>query len=149
LEMPGPSTWRGFALRQALRCNKVTIDDVDARLRSVLRLVKHAVGGGVPGVPLTEVGDVAAAMPGLRKLASSSIVLLKNEGRILRFKKDKKVWRHNPVEPLPHLIKNPQVAVIRPNVKIAVIHGGGSAVVICVGLNVRDCCRRALFSTVV
>ncbi|KAJ9157240.1 Beta-glucosidase I [Pleurostoma richardsiae] len=111
LEMPGPSTWRGFALRQALRCNKVTIDDVDARVRSVLRLVKHAVESGVPEMSLTEVGDVAAAMPVLRKLASSSIVLLKNEGRILPFQKDKKV------------------AVIRPNVKIAVIHGGGSAIV--------------------
>lgn len=88
LEMPGPSTWRGFALKQALRANKVSMSDVEARVRNVLKLVKRAIESGIPQFAPDCVGDSKAAGPLLRELATSSIVLLKNQGSVLPFKKD-------------------------------------------------------------
>ncbi|OKL56237.1 hypothetical protein UA08_08539 [Talaromyces atroroseus] len=90
LEMPGPSTWRGFALKQASRSNKVAPWDIDARARNMLKLLKRALESGIPEDGPDCVGDVEAAKPVLRQLASSSIVLLKNEGNLLPYKRDRR-----------------------------------------------------------
>ncbi|ETS79281.1 beta-glucosidase I [Pestalotiopsis fici W106-1] len=111
LEMPGPSTWRGFALKQALRSNKVAIWEIEDRVRRVLHLIKKGIESGIPEAAPDCVGDIDAARPLLRQLASSSIVLLKNDGNLLPLKKDK------------------TVAVIGPNAKAFRIHGSGSAAV--------------------
>jgi beta-glucosidase len=109
LEMPGPSRWRGAALSHAIRSNKVTEDQLDARVRNVLNLINYSKASGVPeNAPETELNrpeDQAL----LRRAASESIVLLKNEENILPFAKTK------------------TTAVIGPNAKTARFCGGGSA----------------------
>lgn len=107
--MPGPSRWRGSALSHAVRSNKVTEDQLDTRVRNVLNLINYSKASGVPeNAPETELNrpeDQAL----LRRAASESIVLLKNEENILPFNKAK------------------TTAVIGPNAKTARFCGGGSA----------------------
>jgi beta-glucosidase len=109
LEMPGPSRWRGEALMHAVTANKVKKSELNDRVRAVLRLVNSGLRTGIPeNAPELELDrpeDRALA----RQVAAQSQVLLKNEGNILPFDKDKRI------------------AVIGPNSKIATISGGGSA----------------------
>ncbi|KAK4934887.1 beta-glucosidase [Elasticomyces elasticus] len=109
LEMPGPSYCRGQMVKQALGFGKLSEYDIDGCVREVLKLVKK-----VMPLELPENGDESsidspetAAL--LRLIASSSIVLMKNERGTLPFKKDK------------------TTAVIGPNAAIAAYSGGGSA----------------------
>lgn len=135
LEMPGPSTWRGFALKQAFRSNKVEPWDIDARALNMLKLVKRGLESGIAERGPDCIGDVEMAKPVLRQLASSSIVLLKNERKVLPYERNRTVR-----EPLQagHAIHSltwtnraidNQVAIIGPNAKARRIHGGGSAAV--------------------
>ncbi|EFQ35754.1 glycosyl hydrolase family 3 N terminal domain-containing protein [Colletotrichum graminicola M1.001] len=109
LEMPGPTRWRGVTLSHAVMANKVTIDQLDDRVRNVLNFINYSEASGVPeNAPETELNrpqDQAL----LRRAASESIVLLKNEDCVLPFSKSK------------------TTAVIGPNAKIARFCGGGSA----------------------
>ena len=107
--MPGPTRFRGEALTHAVSANKVKMSQLNDRVRNVLNLINTTSKSGVPeGGPearLNRSEDQAL----LRKVASDSIVLLKNEENVLPFNKDKRI------------------AVIGPNSKIATYCGGGSA----------------------
>lgn len=109
LEMPGPSRWRGPALAHAISANKVSTQELNDRVRAVLKLVKVSAKAAIPeNAPENELNR-----PGdqrfLRKVAAESIVLLKNQDNVLPLSPQKKI------------------AVIGPNAKIATYCGGGSA----------------------
>ncbi|THZ02459.1 hypothetical protein D6C92_00591 [Aureobasidium pullulans] len=109
LEMPGPSRWRGEALMHAVTANKVKKSELNDRVRAVLRLVNSGLRTGIPeNAPELEL-DRPEDRTLARQVAAQSQVLLKNEGNILPFDKDKRI------------------AVIGSNSKIATISGGGSA----------------------
>lgn len=112
LEMPGPPKIRKQeAVAHAVLSKEVHIDDLDDRVRGVLRLVKRAVEeSGIPkDAPETSSNDTPETSAFLRDLSAQSIVLLKNENNILPLKKDEKI------------------AVFGPNAKFAAFCGGGSA----------------------
>lgn len=107
--MPGPTRWRGEALTHAVTSNKVRPHVLDERVRAVLRLIKLANKSGIPeNAPEQELNRPEDRLL-LRRAASESIVLLKNNQKILQFDSNK------------------TVAVIGPNAKVKVIAGGGSA----------------------
>lgn len=107
--MPGPTRWRGEALKHAVTSNKVRPHVLDQRVRAVLDLVKQAAKSGIPeNAPEKELNRPEDRKL-LRRAAAESIVLLKNEQKVLPFARDK------------------TVAVIGPNAKVKVISGGGSA----------------------
>ncbi|KAK6197362.1 beta-glucosidase [Scheffersomyces amazonensis] len=111
LEMPGPTNFRRVSeIKHMISTKELHIKDVDARVRSVLNLVKFALKSGVPegGAEDTK-NNTPETSALLRKLAQDSIVLLKNEGDILPLKKSE------------------TVAVIGPNAKYPAYCGGGSA----------------------
>ena len=109
LEMPGPTRWRGAALSHAFSANKVKMSQLNERVRNVLNLINTTSKSGIPeAAPETKLNR-AEDRQLLRKIAADSIVLLKNDGGVLPFKKDKRI------------------AVIGPNARIATYCGGGSA----------------------
>ena len=115
LEMPGPTRWRGGALQHVVTANKIRPHVLDQRVRAVLDIVKVTAKSGVPeGVPEKELNR-PQDRESLRRFASESIVLLKNEGR---------TKNGGNILPLNH---NRKVAVIGPNAKAEVFSGGGSA----------------------
>lgn len=107
--MPGPSYIRGKLVNQALGCGKLSLPEVDARVREVLKLVKKAQALGIPENAEETTIDSPETAATLRALSSNGLVLLKNEGNVLPFKKDK------------------TTAVIGPNAAYASFCGGGSA----------------------
>ncbi|KAL3426771.1 beta-glucosidase [Phlyctema vagabunda] len=109
LEMPGPTRWRGSALTHAVVSNKVKMSHLDDRVRAVLKLINLTSKSRIPENAPEHRLDREEDRQLLRKVAADSIVLLKNEGSILPFRKDKKI------------------AVIGPNSKITTYCGGGSA----------------------
>lgn len=109
VEMPGPTRWRGAALLHAIKAKKVSVKAIDDRVRNVLKLVKTASKSGIPEKAKEHVLDRPQDRELLRRVGAESIVLLKNDDRVLPFSKTEKV------------------AVIGPNSKIATICGGGSA----------------------
>lgn len=109
LEMPGPTKFRGEALKFNVNTGKPFQHVIDARAREVLKFVKKcAAAGVVEGGPETTRNTPETAAF-LRKIGDESIVLLKNENNLLPLKKDKKTL------------------VVGPNAKVATYHGGGSA----------------------
>lgn len=91
LEMPGPTRFRGEALRFNVATDKVREHLLDERVRTVLRFVDKCAASGVPeGAPETE-PDTPETAALLRRLGAESIVLLKNDNQVLPLKKDKNV----------------------------------------------------------
>lgn len=114
LEMPGPPAWRGPILEHALNNRKVFQHQIDDRACGVLGAINWASenSGIKPGAP--ENGrDFPEDRKLIRKVGTDSIVLLKNDKKVLPWKK-------------PDIKK---LAIIGPNAKVANIHGGGSAAV--------------------
>jgi beta-glucosidase len=112
--MPGPPSWRTGILEHALNNRKVLPHHIDDRVRGVLGAVKWATenSGIKPDAP--ELGRNSPQDRALvRKAAADSIVLLKNDNKVLPWKKSE--------------IK--RLAIIGPNAKVANTHGGGSAAV--------------------
>lgn len=109
LEMPGPTRWRGNAFNHVVASNKNSTKVLDNRVREVLKLVQRASKSAIPeNAPEIELNrDEDRQL--LRKVASETIVLLKNEDNVLP------------------LGKNRRIAIIGPNSKIAAYSGGGSA----------------------
>ncbi|KAJ5216204.1 uncharacterized protein N7498_002611 [Penicillium cinerascens] len=109
LEMPGPSRFRGAGLVHAVTSNKVSERTINERVRTILEMVKQAVRSEIP----ENAPEVERNLPEdkalLRRAASESIVLLKNNDQIL------------PLNP------NKKTLVIGPNANIAAYCGGGSA----------------------
>ncbi|KAJ7044635.1 glycoside hydrolase family 3 protein [Mycena alexandri] len=111
LEMPGPSVMRGHAVVRCLMAEKLFPGDIDARVRKILELVKHAQNSGIPFNAPEESVDTPALRALLRTAAADSIVLLKNSAGLL---------------PLSSTALK-KIAVIGPNAKTAMTSGGGSA----------------------
>lgn len=109
LEMPGPSLIRGPLIKQAIQCGKLQHQNIDARVREVLKLVKHAKQLRIPENAPEQGLDNAETSGVLRRVAADSIVLLKNESDVLPLDKTK------------------TTAVIGPNAFSAAYSGGGSA----------------------
>src|ERR1700761_5693086 len=107
--MPGPSYIRGPLVKHALGCGRLLERDIDARVREVLKFVKTVVALDIPEDAPESTIDTPATSALLRSIASSSLVLLKNENQVLPFAKTKKT------------------AVIGPNAAFAAYCGGGSA----------------------
>lgn len=110
LEMPGPPRLRGILSDLAVSSRKVSHATLDARARNVLNLVKRC--GSIEGVSAIETTrDTPEDRAINRRLAAESIVLLKNESKIL---------------PIPaEDVKD--IALIGPNMKNGAYCGGGSA----------------------
>ena len=129
--MPGPSYIRGNLVNQALTCRKLADEDLDERVREVLKLVKRVEPLGIPENAPEIAMDSKETAALLRTLAASSIVLMKNERNLLPLKKDKTVSEAFDIASItgsPCLLTSLlKVAVIGPNAKIAAYCGGGSA----------------------
>lgn len=110
LEMPGPPRLRGILADLAVSSRKVSHATLDARARNVLNLVQKCAK--IEGVASVEsIRDFADDRSTNRKLAGESIVLLKNDSKIL---------------PIPsHEVE--EIALIGPNLKNGAYCGGGSA----------------------
>ncbi|KAH8654450.1 beta-glucosidase [Tricladium varicosporioides] len=109
LEMPGPSRWRDEAAALAISTNKLRPGALDNCAREVLNLINECSKSGVPENAPEIIRNTPETATLLRRLASESIVLLKNEKNILPLKKGKKTL------------------VIGPNANTATFCGGGSA----------------------
>lgn len=109
LEMPGATRFRGQALSHAVLSNKIQEYELDDRVRNVLNLINKTQAAGIPeNAPETELNRPADRAL-MRKAAAESIVLLKNDGNVLPFKKEK------------------PILVVGPNARIPAYCGGGSA----------------------
>ncbi|KAI5456702.1 putative glycosyl hydrolase [Mariannaea sp. PMI_226] len=109
LEMPGPSRFRGPGLMHAVTSNKVKETAIDERVRKVLEMVKLAAKSKIPEFAPEVERNTPEDQALLRRAASESIVLLKNEDEILPLSPSKKTL------------------VIGPNANTATYCGGGSA----------------------
>ncbi|KAH7237766.1 glycoside hydrolase superfamily [Fusarium redolens] len=111
LEMPGPSRWRGDLLHLALFSRKVKKSMIDERVRNLLNLVSRVRPAIERQSPDEEAGDTPAKRALCREVARSSIVLLKNEGKVL------------PLDPSAQQT----YGLIGPGVMYPAVSGGGSA----------------------
>lgn len=109
LEMPGPTYIRGAQVDLALRCGKLLIHQLDARVKEVLKLVKKTLPLGIPEDAPERTIDSPETAALLRQISSNGLVLMKNEKSLLPFSKEK------------------TTAVIGPNGAFAAYCGGGSA----------------------
>ncbi|KAJ6020500.1 hypothetical protein N7540_006004 [Penicillium herquei] len=109
IEMPGKCRWRGEALAHAVSSNKVAQFKLDERVRNVLNLVNFVDGAGIPEGATETALNRPEDQALMRRAASESVVLLKNENQSLPLKKDS------------------SLLVIGPNAKLAAYCGGGSA----------------------
>ena len=106
LEMPGPSQWRGKSLAHSLLADRLSTRALDNCVRRVLNMVKEAARSNIPENAPEEPLNREQDRKLLRRAAAESIVLMKNEGKVL------------PLDP------NKPVAVIGPNAAIAAYRGG-------------------------
>ncbi|KAJ0155446.1 Uncharacterized protein HZ326_2341 [Fusarium oxysporum f. sp. albedinis] len=108
LEMPGPTEQRDKRVATALGVGKIKSSTIDERVASVLKLVDRARASGIPEGGPESCLDTDQDRSVLRRLATESVVLLKNDDHVLPFRADKK-------------------AVIGPNAQKSFFCGGGSA----------------------
>ncbi|KAK2929051.1 Glycoside hydrolase, family 3, N-terminal [Fusarium oxysporum f. sp. vasinfectum] len=111
LEMPGPSRWRGDLLHLALFSRKVTKSMIDERVRNVVKLVNRLQPAIEHTTPNEEAGDTPTKRALCREVAQGSIVLLKNERKVL------------PLDPSAQQT----YGLIGPGVMYPAVSGGGSA----------------------
>jgi beta-glucosidase len=107
--MPGPAKFRGGALTHALSSNTVSKWTIDDRVRNVLELVKRSAKAGITENQKETTNNTPETSAFMRKVASETIVLMKNEKGVLPLKKDK------------------PIILIGPNAKTSVFCGGGSS----------------------
>jgi beta-glucosidase len=89
--MPGPTRWRGGLLNHAVLSKKVGQKKVDDRVREVLKVVRKTIMTGTPENAPERGRDTPETAALLREIGAQSIVLLKNEGNVLPFKKNQTV----------------------------------------------------------
>ncbi|CAG7559011.1 unnamed protein product [Fusarium equiseti] len=111
LEMPGPSRWRGDLLHLALFSRKVKKSMIDKRVRNLLNLVNRVRPAIERQFPNEEAGDTPVKRALCREVARSSIVLLKNESKVL------------PLDPSAQQT----YGLIGPGAVYPAVSGGGSA----------------------
>ena len=89
--MPGPTRFRGNALGHAISSGKISSDTLEKRARAVLQLVNRCASSGIKErAEEVELNSPETSLL-LRKLASDSIVLLKNNNQLLPLSKHKSV----------------------------------------------------------
>ncbi len=112
LEMPGPASFRGEKLLQAVERGEVAAGTIDESVRRLLHLFERT---GILAENYRREPEKAVNLPEHRTLiraaASEGIVLLKNDHDVLPLQREK--------------LKS--IAIIGPNAKTARIMGGGSA----------------------
>ena len=91
LEMPGATKWRGEILIQAVMVNKVPEHVLTERARNVLNLVNRCAAANIPERAEEKEANTPETAAFLKKIGADSIVLMKNEDKVLPLKKDKKV----------------------------------------------------------
>ncbi|KAJ5532028.1 hypothetical protein N7494_008580 [Penicillium frequentans] len=109
LEMPGPSRFRGPGLVHAIVSNKVSERTIDERVRTVLEMVNRTANSKIPENAPEIQRNFPEDQALLRRAASESVVLLKNDDQIL------------PLNPTRKTL------VMGPNADVAAYCGGGSA----------------------
>ncbi|BGO91934.1 hypothetical protein NBRC10512_001113 [Rhodotorula toruloides] len=114
VEMPGPPVMRNVSnVARVLGAGKLTMNDIDARVRTVLEMVKYAIDSGIPFYGGETKVDTPELRALLREAAANATVVLKNDSNLL---------------PLgPATLAGKKVAVIGSNAKLAFPSGGGSA----------------------
>lgn len=90
LEMPGPSIWRGKLVEMSLFHNLVHEEDLDARVKEVLKIVQLSQTTGIPEKAEEGIKDDDETRDILLQSAREGITLLKNENNILPLSKKKK-----------------------------------------------------------
>ncbi|TVY90955.1 putative beta-glucosidase I [Lachnellula willkommii] len=135
LEMPGPTRFRGNALGHAISCSKVSLEVLDDRARAMLNLVNRCAASGVKERAEEIELNTPETSSLLRKLATDSTVLLKNDNNVLPLSKSK------------------TIVVIGPNAKVSTFCGGGSsalapyyAVTPYDGIVSKTCCKEVPFT---
>ncbi len=111
LEMPGPARWMGEHVLESVQAGDLGIDQVDDKVRRLLRTINRVGAFEHPTEPPERAEDKPEHRNLAREAASEAIVLLKNENSILPLDKEK--------------IRS--IAVIGENAERAQIQGGGSA----------------------
>ncbi|CAH0057200.1 unnamed protein product [Clonostachys solani] len=111
LEMPGPARWRGDLLHLALLSRKVKKSMIDKRVRNLVNLVNRVRPALEYQVPDDEAGNTPEKRALCREVSRSSVVLLKNEDKVL------------PLDPSAQQT----YGLIGPGVIYPAVSGGGSA----------------------
>ncbi|KAL5592627.1 hypothetical protein FOBRF1_013653 [Fusarium oxysporum] len=132
LEMPGPTEQRGKRVATALGVGKIRSSTIDARVASVLKLADRVRASGIPESGPESCLDTDQDRSVLRKLATESVVLLKNDHHVLPFRADKKASQADFFRCLSYSSESPtnleeQTVVIGPNAQKSFFCGGGSA----------------------
>lgn len=110
LEMPGPLSLRDLkSISHMINSKELHIDDLNARVRNVLKFVKWCARSKLPERGPEKENNTPETKAFLNKIASEAVVLLKNENNVLPLK------------------KSDSIAVIGPNAKFLASSGGGSA----------------------
>lgn len=109
LEMPGPTKWRGGRALEAVRSGELSKEDVEFAAGNVLYLIER-VRGSIKAAeePPERTDDTQERRLLIRQAGVEGLTLLKNQGVL-------------PISP------EKKIALIGPNAKRAIVHGGGSA----------------------
>ncbi|KAI1385483.1 beta-glucosidase [Hypoxylon trugodes] len=109
IEMPGPSRWRAGLAKLSVNSRKVTHHTLNQRVRNILKTIDHVAPLKLSENSTEGTVNTPEIAQKLLRVASSGIVLLKNERNILPLDNGK------------------TTAIIGPNAKFAAYSGGGSA----------------------
>ncbi|KAI1451722.1 beta-glucosidase [Annulohypoxylon moriforme] len=109
IDMPGPTRWRAGLAKLSVNSGKVSKHALDQRVRAILKTVDRVAPLKLEENMTEGTVDTPETAKKLLDVASSSIVLLKNDRNILPLDKAK------------------TTAIIGPNAKFAAYSGGGSA----------------------
>ncbi|OBR06524.1 Beta-glucosidase [Colletotrichum higginsianum IMI 349063] len=109
LEMPGPTQWRGKCLSLAVNSRKVSRAAIDDAVRNVLNLVNKVTDTKPAGH--FSASNTPEQQRLIRTLVSESIVLLKNDRKVLPIKKTGET----------------RIGLIGDHIKNPALSGGGSA----------------------
>ncbi|GAA6041796.1 hypothetical protein JCM8097_007165 [Rhodosporidiobolus ruineniae] len=115
VEMPGPPAMRGDLVYRAFRAGKLSVEDVDERVRNLLDLANYAIKGGIPFDSKEDKIDTPELRAILRESAANGVVLLKNDQSLLPL--------------ISSSIKGKKIAVIGSNAKVPFPTGGGACTV--------------------
>jgi beta-glucosidase len=89
--MPGPTRWRGPLITHSLISKRISEKTLNARVFEILKLVNRTRKSGVPPNALEGSKNIPETSDLLRTISAESIVLLKNQNRVLPLQKSKSV----------------------------------------------------------
>lgn len=110
LEMPYSDKWRGDKLLKAVESEELSREAVEKSAANVLYLIERTRGKDISAEEAEREDDREDTRVLIRRAGVEGLTLLKNEGGVLPIK-----------------ASQTKIAVIGPNAKTAVAHGGGSA----------------------